>query len=124
MPLNLKLPGMGAKKAGTTGMEQTANATHTSSAAESSFTTVAASLAGGATGMPIVVRASGSVGGIVRVQIGSQSYYDIPVAPNQNPVDYPVPASAFPNRVNSVNILFENTGGAGTNLAVVVFAVD
>lgn len=112
------------KSSGNTGLEQTANAYHTSTAAETSFTTVAATLAGGATGQPIVVRASGSISGIVRIQFGSQSYYDIPVAPNQNPVDYPIPSSAFPNRVNSVNVLFMNTGGVGTNLAVVVFAVD
>ena len=116
----LKLP---SKSAGTTGQEQNATAQHTATAAETSFTTVAASLPGGATGRPIILRASGSVAGLVQIQFGSQASYTIAVAPNQLPVDYTIPVSSFPNRVNSVNILFE-ASGAGTLYGIVVFQVD
>lgn len=102
---------------------QTAIATHTSTAAETSFTTVAATLSGGAVGMPLKLLASGSVSGIVQLQFGSQASYAIPVAPNQLPVEYKIPASAFPNRVNSVNVQFECTGGVGTLIGVVEFQV-
>ena len=103
---------------------QTAVATHTSTAAETSFTTVAATLPGGATGRPIKLKASGSVSGIVQIQFGSQAVYSIPAAPNQLPAEYVIPASAFPNKVNSVNIQFECTGGAGTLIGVVEFLTD
>ena len=115
----LKLPG---KSSGTTGLEQNATAQHTATGAESSFTTVAASLSGGATGIPLKLRASGSVAGIVRIQFGSQATYDIAVAPNQLPVEYDIPPTAFPNKVNSVNVLFE-AAAAGTLYGIVVFQV-
>ena len=101
---------------------QSAVATHTPTAAESSFTTVAATLPGGAVGMPKVVHCSGSVGGLVQVQFGSQAVRTIAVAPNQLPVDIQIPPSAFPNKVGSVNIQFEGFG-AGTLVGVVDFSV-
>lgn len=103
---------------------QTATAIHTSTAAETSFTTVAAALPGGATGKPLKLKASGSIGGLVQIQFGSQAVYTLPIAPNQNPVEYIIPSSAFPNHVNSVNIQFECTGGIGTLIGIVEFAVD
>ena len=103
---------------------QTALATHTSTAAETSFTTVAAALPGGATGRPFKLKASGSISGIVQIQYGSQAVYAIPVAPNQIPIEYLIPASAFPNKVNSVNVQFECTGGVGTLIGIVEFNVD
>ena len=103
---------------------QTAVATHTSSAAETSFTTVNATLPGGATGRPVKIKASGSVSGIVQFQFGAQAQYAIPVAPNQLPVEYVIPVSAFPNKTNEVPVQFECTGGAGTLIAVVEFAMD
>jgi len=103
---------------------QTAVATHTSTAAETSFTTVNATLPGGATGRPVKLKASGSVSGIVQIQFGAQATYAIPVAPNQNPVEYAIPASAFPNKTNSVPVQFECTGGVGTLIGVVEFAMD
>lgn len=104
------------------GNEQNAIASHTATAAETSFTTVAATLAGGAVGMPKTLKASGSVGGLVQISFGSQATYTLSVAPNQLPVEYKIPASAFPNKVNSVNILFE-AFGAGTLVGIVDFAV-
>lgn len=104
------------------GASQNAFASHTATAAETSFTTVAASLAGGAVGMPKTLKASGSVGGLIQIQFGSQAVYTIAVAPNQLPVEYSIPASAFPNKVNSVNVLFE-AFGAGTLIGIVDFAV-
>lgn len=101
---------------------QNATATHTATAAETAFTTVAASLPGGAVGMPVKISASGSVGGLVQIQFGSQATYTLAVAPNQLPVEYHIPASAFPNKVNSVNVLFE-AFGAGTLVGIVEFAV-
>lgn len=106
------------------GNKQTAVATHTSTAAETSFTTVNATLPGGATGRPIKIKASGSVSGIVQFGFGAAAVYAIPVAPNQNPVEYTIPASAFPNKVNSVPVQFECTGGIGTLIAVVEFNAD
>lgn len=102
---------------------QTAVAQHTATAAETSFTTVAATLPGGAVGRPLRLIASGSVGGIVEVQFGSQAVYAIAVAPNQTPVVYDIPATAFPNQVNSVNVLFE-AAGAGTLTGIVEFATN
>jgi hypothetical protein len=123
MPLNLNLPGMKkSSSSGNTGLEQTANCQHTATGAESSFTTVNATLGSGAVGIPLVLRASGSVSGIVRIQIGNSNYYDLPVAPNQLPVDYPIPPSAFSNPTNQVPILFM-AFAAGTLSAVVVFKV-
>lgn len=103
---------------------QTAVATHTSTAAETSFTTVNAVLPGGATGRPIKIKASGSISGIVQFQFGANATYAIPIAPNQLPVEYSIPASAFPNKVSTVPVQFECTGGVGTLIAIVEFAVD
>lgn len=104
-------------------MMQTGLAQHTATAAETSFTTVAATLPGGAVGRPLRLIASGSVGGIVEIQFGSQAVYALSVAPNQNPVIYNIPATAFPNQVNSVNVLFQATG-AGTLTGIVEFATN
>ena len=106
------------------GNTQTAVATHTSTDAETSFTTVNATLSGGAVGRPIKLKASGSVSGLVQFQFGAQATYAIPVAPNQNPVEYLIPASAFPNKTGTVPVQFECTGGVGTLIAVIEFAVD
>ena len=105
------------------GNKQNAVASHTASAAESSFTTVAATLSGGAVGRPVKISASGSVGGLIQIQFGSQATYTLAVAPNQLPVEYMIPASAFPNQVNSVNVLFE-AFGAGTLVGIVEFNVS
>lgn len=106
------------------GLEQTATATHTSTAAETTFTTVNATMPNGAVGRPLVLRAAGSVGGIVRIQIGNGTYYELQVAPNQNAVEYAIPKTAFSNRTNAVPIEFECTGGVGTLIGTVVFATD
>lgn len=116
------MPGKMAPSGG--GAPQTGIATHTSTAAETSFTTVSATLPGGATGRPLKIKASGSISGLVQFQFGANASYAIPVAPNQNPVEYLIPKSAFPNKVNSVPVQFECTGGVGTLIAVVEFAVD
>ena len=110
-------------KGGNSGNAQTAVATHTSTAAETTFSTVAATLPGGATGKPRKLKVSGSVSGIVQLPFGNQASYALPVAPNQLPVEYIIPASAFPNAVNALNIQFECTGGVGTLIAVVEFQV-
>lgn len=102
---------------------QNAVASHTATGAETSFTTVAATLSGGAIGRPLKLTASGSVGGLVQIQFGSQASYTLSVAPNQNPVEYIIPASAFPNQVNSVNVLFE-AFGAGTLVGIVEFETN
>lgn len=121
MPFNF--PSMLKGKKAPVGSEQTATAQHTASGAESSFTTVAATLPGGAVGKPMVLMASGSVGGLVQIQFGSQAVYAIAVAPNQTPVSYNIPASAFPNRVGSVNVQFQ-ASAAGTLYGNVVFETD
>ena len=105
------------------GNKQNAVASHTATAAETSFTTVAATLSGGAVGRPVKVSASGSVGGLIQIQFGSQATYTLAVAPNQLPVEYMIPVSAFPNQVNSVNVLFE-AFGAGTLVGIVEFNVS
>lgn len=106
------------------GIRQTALAQHTSSAAETTFTAVTASLPGGAVGRPIGFKASGSVGGIVQFQFGSAAVYQIAVAPNQLPVEYKIPPSAFPNKVSTVTVSFQNSGGIGTNFAIIEFETD
>lgn len=108
---------------GKSSMMQTALAQHTATGAETSFTTVAATLPGGAVGRPLRLIASGSVGGIVEIQFGSQAVYALSVAPNQSPVTYNIPATAFPNQVNSVNVLFE-ANGSGTLTGIVEFATN
>lgn len=102
------------------GNRQNTVASHTATAAETSFTTVAATLPGGAVGKPLKLSASGSVGGLIQLQFGSQAAFTLAVAPNQLPVEYVIPASAFPNAVNSVNVLFE-AFGAGTLVGIVEF---
>ena len=104
------------------GNSQSALASHTASAAESSFTTVAATLPGSAIGTPKSIACSGSVGGLVQFQFGSQAVKTVAVAPNQLPVVIPIPPSAFPNKVGSVNVQFE-AFGAGTLVGIVDFAV-
>ena len=108
---------------GKSSMMQTALAQHTATAAETSFTTVAATLPGGAVGRPLRLIASGSVSGIVEIQFGSQAVYALSVAPNQNPVVYNIPATAYPNQVNSVNVLFQ-ANGSGTLTGIVEFATN
>lgn len=110
------------KGSGGTGLEQTSTAQHTASAAESSYTTVAATLPNNATGMPLKLRASGSVGGIVRFEFRSGQYFELTVAPNQAPIEYDIPAGTFSNAVGSVNVEFE-AAGAGTLYGTVVFQV-
>ena len=105
------------------GNKQNAVASHTATAAETAFTTVAATLSGGAVGRPVKISASGSVGGLIQIQFGSQATYTLAVAPNQLPVEYMIPASAFPNQVNSVNVLFE-AFAAGTLVGIVEFNVS
>lgn len=105
---------------GNAGNKQNAVASHTATGAETSFTDVSATLAGGATGRPVKLKASGSVGGLVQLNIGAQATYTLAVAPNQLPVEYVIPASAFPNLVNSVSIGFE-AFGAGTLVGIVEF---
>lgn len=101
---------------------QSALASHTATAAETSFTTVAATLPGSAIGIPKTISCSGSVGGLVQFQFGSQAVKTVAVAPNQLPVVIPIPPSAFPNRVGSVNVQFE-AFGAGTLVGIVDFQV-
>lgn len=108
----------------TNGNRQTAVAQHTSTAAETSFTTVTATLAGGAIGRPLVIYASGSVSGIVQFQFGANATYALSIAPNQLPVKYVIPKSAFPNRTGQVPIQFECSGGVGTLIAIVEFETD
>lgn len=108
---------------GGSGNKQNAVASHTATAAETVFTLVSATLSGGASGRPIKLKASGSVGGLVQLNIGAQATYTLAVAPNQNPVEYVIPASAFPNLVNSVSIGFE-AFGAGTLVGIVEFATS
>lgn len=104
-------------------LTQNATAQHTATGAETAFTTVAATLPGGAVGKPIKLKASGSVGGLVQIQFGSQASYTLAVAPNQLPVEYIIPGTAFPNAVNSVNVLFE-AFGAGTLTGIVDFSTN
>lgn len=115
------IPGM-QKQATGANNEQNAAATHSPTATESSFTTVAAQLPGGAVGMPKFVDVSGSVAGLVQVQIGSQAVKTSAVAPNQMPVRIPIPPNSFPNKVGSVNVEFEGFA-AGTLSAIVTFSV-
>lgn len=114
------IPGM--SKPGGSNLEQTAYATHLPSAAESSFTTVAATLPGGAVGMPKFVDCSADVGGLIQIQIGSQAVKQVAVAPNQNPVRIVIPNQTYPNKVGSVNVGFMGFG-AGSMAAIVTFAV-
>jgi hypothetical protein len=112
-------PGMGASGANN---EQTAVATHSPTAAETSFTTVAATLPGGAVGIPKYVDCSGNVAGIIQVAFGSQANKAVSIAPNQLPTRIMIPPGAFPNKPNSVNIQFQGFA-AGTMVAVVTFQV-
>ncbi len=111
-----------SRTGGSVGNMQTAVASHTATASETAFTTVAASLPGGAVGMPKKLKVSGSVGGLIQIQFGSQAVYTLAVAPNQLPVEYVIPPAAFPNRVNAVNVQFE-AFGVGTLVGIVEFAV-
>lgn len=103
---------------------QTAFATHTSSAAETSFTTATAALSGGAVGKPLRIMCSGSITGIVQLNYGANSSKQVAVIPNGSPVELSIPAGAFPNKVNSVPVSFECTGGVGTLVAVVEFSSE
>lgn len=121
--LNLGLGNLlGSKKSGGTGLEQTNTAQHTATAAETSFTTVAATIPNNAVGMPIKLRAAGSVGGIVRIEYRSGQYFELTVAPNQAPIEYDIPAGTFVNNVGSVNVEFE-AAAAGTLYGTVVWQV-
>jgi hypothetical protein len=105
-------------------LNQTALAQHTSTAAETTFTTVTATLPGGAIGRPLKIYASGSVSGVVQFQFGANASYAISIAPNQLPVEYVIPASAFPNKTGQVPVQFMCSGGVGTLIAIVEFMTD
>ena len=101
---------------------QTAIASHTSTAAETSFTSATASLANGAVGKPVNIKCSGSITGLVQITYGANATKAVPVIPNGSPVDLKIPAGSYPNAVNSIDVQFECTGGVGTLIAVVEFA--
>ena len=104
-------------------LSQDALAQHTSTAAETSFTTVNAALDGGATGFPLSLEVSGSVSGVVGITFGAQATKYVSVAPNQAPIKLMIPKTAFPNKVNSVPVQFECSGGEGTLIGIVKFNV-
>ena len=100
---------------------QNVAAQHTSTAAETAFTAVTASLPGGAVGRPIKITCSGSVSGLVQFQFGAAASFTLAVVPNGEPKEYLIPHSAFPNPVNSVPVSIECSGGVGTIIAIVEF---
>ncbi len=99
-----------------------ASASHTSTAAETSYTEETATLTGGAVGKPVRIMCSGSVGGLVMLRYGSGLQKIVAVAPNQLPVELKIPRGAFPNNVSSVTLNFQCTGGVGTLVGIVDFA--
>ena len=101
---------------------QTAIASHTSTAAETSFTSANATLPNGAVGKPVNIKCSGSITGLVQITYGAGATKAVPVIPNGSPVDLKIPAGSYPNPVNQITVDFECTGGVGTLIAVVEFA--
>lgn len=99
--------------------KQDATATATFTAAGSQ--NVTPELPGGATGRPIKVKASGSVSGVVLINVGTQAQLALPVNPNAPYTERDIPANAFPSPVNNLPLTIQATG-AGAITVVVTFA--
>ena len=101
------------------GYKQSATASNTFTAAGTAAITP--TLPGGASGRPVRIRASGSVAGYVTLNIGTQAQIVVMVNPNAPQQEQPIPASAFPNAVNSV-ATSATAAGAGLIVVTIDFA--
>lgn len=99
--------------------KQSATATNTFTAAGTA--TITPTLPGGASGRPVRIRASGSVAGYVTLNIGTNAQIVVAVNPNAPQQSEAIPASAFPNPVNSVTTS-ATAAGAGFIVVTVDFA--
>lgn len=62
--------------------KNTAEASHTATAAETSLTTVTATFPGNSVAHPTKVRVSGSVSGYIQIQVGTNKYLNVACNPN------------------------------------------
>jgi hypothetical protein len=104
---------------GNSGNLNMAVAAHTATGSESSFTDVTATFPGNSTAVPKKLRVSGSVSGVVQLQISQNQYMYLECNPNAPFTEADIPAKAFGGPVTGVSIGFE-ADGAGTIRAVVI----
>ena len=110
---------MGRGSGGGIVITQWAATKHTFSTAGNTAT-VTATLPGGQTGIPRVLRASGGVSGIATITYGASAQVIAPINPNAPYTDVLIPATAFPNPTGSVPIKLTGDA-AGTLRATVGF---
>ncbi|MEM0135723.1 MAG: hypothetical protein QXU18_10965 [Thermoplasmatales archaeon] len=97
------------------------SATVSPSGAVTSPTAVTVTFPNGVAGIPVQIRASGSVSGLVILQYGAGPQIQLPVNPNAPFTSVAIPKSAFPNAVTSVNLQYE-ASGAGSIFIFVDYA--
>ena len=90
------------------GIKQWASTSNTFAGAGTQSKT--ATLPGGATGRPVLLRASGSVSGEVDLTIGNGAIIAVPVNPNAPYTDAIIPASAFVSAVGEVTLSLVGDG--------------
>jgi hypothetical protein len=99
----------------------TASASVAPSAAVTSFTSVTVQFPNGASGMPVGIRASGSVSGILSLQYAAGNTIQIPINPNAPYTSAAIPNGAYKSPVTQVTLEYQ-ASGAGTLFFFVDFA--
>lgn len=92
-----------------------------SAAVTSTTSSQAITLPSGQTGKPVVLRGSGTSSGQIALTYGNASQVIVPVNPNAEFTEIPIPASAFPAPTGSVTVDI-TVDGTGTIRALVGFA--
>jgi hypothetical protein len=93
-----------------------ANASASLSAAGS--TTLNPALPSGAVGMPVKIKASGSVAAIVTLAISNSAQIVVLVNPNAPASEETIPKNAFPGKVNAVAVTVTTSGAGDVFVAI------
>lgn len=91
---------------------------HTSTAAETTLTSVVVSFPGNSSAVPRKIRVSGSVSGYVQVQVSANKYINIACNPNSPYTEEAFDSSAFSGPVTALTIGFQ-CDAVGTIRAIV-----
>jgi hypothetical protein len=91
------------------------------SAAVTTFTNATITFPNGVSGFPIMLRASGSVSGVIQLNFSAGNSIQIPVNPNVSFTSATIPEGAYPSPVTQVTVQYISAG-AGSIFVFVDFA--
>ena len=99
----------------------TGSATVVPTGAVSTNTAVTVTFPNGVSGVPVALRASGSVSGIIVLQYGAGDQVQLPVNPNAPFTQVKIPSGAYKTPVSTVNLYYQ-AAGAGSIFIFVDYA--